>query len=134
MSNADKIRACLTVDTPKYASDIVEETGIPLNPVCSALTAMSRRGEFIRHGDRPHGYTINPDYKPASRWHGEVVDRSKLDRPSVTRKALQQLVASGRMLRNVVRANVEGYEANDDIVAALEMQERAEELARAVVA
>lgn len=130
MTAADKIRAALSETLPKGATQVMRESGVDMKAVCQFFTYSSRKGELIRHGDRPHLYTLNPDYKREP----NQPTREKLDKPSLTKKALQQLVASGRLLRNAIRSNVDGYEANDDLVAALDMQERAEELARAVVA
>jgi len=129
MTHADCIRAALSATEPRGSGEIVAATGINAKNVCQFFTYSSRKGETIRHGDRPHKYTLNPDYAPSKK----VCDRSKLDRPTVTKKALQHLVASGKLLRAAIRSNVEGFESNEELMDALAMQESAEELARAVV-
>ncbi len=128
MNQADRIRATLNANTPKGATQICRETGVSIKNVCQFLTYGSRKGEVIRHGDRPHLYTLNPDYSPR-----QFIPREKRDQPSLEKKALQQVLSANRNLRNVLSANVDGLTDNNEIATALEVQEQAEELARAVV-
>ncbi len=126
MSNADKIRAAMSATHEMTAAEITEATGVALNAVCQFLNYGFNRFEVIKFGNKqPHTYLLNPDYKPGT--------KGKLNKPEIAKRVVIQMSAAGSFLRRIVRENVDGWENNEDIVAALDMQERAEELARAVV-